>query len=405
MAVDPRAHGARLLVLGAGSAQLGLLRAARAAGLETVVVDRDPGAPGFELASKRAIVSTEDEPGVERLARAEAVDGLISPGADWPVGVAARVAERLGLPHPISAATAVLATNKQRQRARLAEAGVPQPASRVLSSWEDGLAVPCVVKAPDRQGQRGLALVRTAEELPAAIAEAIDTSRNGTCLVEEWVDGPELTVNAFSTGGRFTPLTVTDRLTAAPPGFGVALAHVWPSEHEVPGGVEAAGRAVAALGVLEGPSYIQVRLGPDGPRVVEVAARLGGGHDAELCAAVLGVDPNELALSAALGEPVDDERLRPEGRAGGGVVHFLEPEPGELTEVTGTAAAEAVEGVEWVRVYPEPGDVLGPLRRGSDRVGAVLATGATREEAVERAGRAADCVRFVVSNAPAEAIA
>jgi len=80
------------------------------------------------------------------------------------------------------------------------------------------------------------------------------------------------------------------------------------------------------------------------------------------------------------------------------------PAPGELTEVVGTAEAEAVEGVEWVRIYPEPGDVLGPLRRGSDRVGAVLATGATREEAVERAGRAADCVRFVVSNAPAEAL-
>ena len=417
MAVDPRAHGARLLVLGAGSAQLGLLRAARAAGLETVVVDRDPGAPGFELASKRAIVSTEDEPGVERLARAEAVDGLISPGADWPVGVAARVAERLGLPHPISAATAVLATNKQRQRARLAEAGVPQPASRVLSSWEDGLAVPCVVKAPDRQGQRGLALVRTAEELPAAIAEAIDTSRNGTCLVEEWVDGPELTVNAFSTGGRFTPLTVTDRLTAEPPAFGVALAHVWPSEHDVSGGVEAAGRAVAALGVLEGPSYIQVRLGPDGPRVVEVAARLGGGHDAELCTAALGVDLNALALDAALGRrglsntvlqspPGPAPRAASAGLSntvlqsssvGGACVVFLVAPEGRLVAVDGHDEARAVEGVLDVHVYRRPGHVFGPLRRGSDRAGAILATGASRAEALARGHRAAACVRFQVA--------
>ena len=101
MAVDPRSRRARLLVLGAGPAQLGLLRAARDADVDTLVVDRDPGAPGFAYATKRAVVSTEDEVGVERLARAEAVEGLISPGADWPVGVAARVAERLGLPHPI----------------------------------------------------------------------------------------------------------------------------------------------------------------------------------------------------------------------------------------------------------------------------------------------------------------
>jgi hypothetical protein len=65
--------------------------------------------------------------------------------------------------------------------------------------------------------------------------------------------------------------------------------------------------------------------------------------------------------------------------------------------------AEALDGVFWVRVYPEPGAVLAPLRRGSDRVGAVLAVGGSREEAVARAGRAADCVRFVTADA-AEAV-
>ena len=104
--------------------------------------------------------------------------------------------------------------------------------------------MPCVVKAPDRQGQRGLTLVQTRAELPAAVAEAIDASRGGSCLVEELVDGPEVTVNAISRGGEFTPLTVTDRLTAEPPAFGVALAHVWPSEHD-PGEVVRVAAAAA----------------------------------------------------------------------------------------------------------------------------------------------------------------
>ena len=397
MAVDPRARGARLLVLGAGPAQLGLLRAARAAEVETIVVDRDPGAPGFEYASKRAVVSTEDEPGVERLARAEGVDGLISPGADWPVGVAARVSERLGLPHPISVASAVLATNKQRQRAALEAAGVPQPSSRVLSAWEEGLPVPCVVKAPDRQGQRGLALVRSREELRPAVDAALEASRNGSFLVEEWVDGPELTVNAISAGGRFTPLTVTDRLTAEPPAFGVALAHVWPSEHETDEVARAAERAVAALGIREGPSYTQVRLAPDGPRVVEVAARLGGGHDAELCAAALGVDLNGLALAAALGrEPPSNSLLQSPSRAGGACVVFLVAPEGELVAVHGVEEARAAEGALDVVVYRRPGHIFGPLRRGPDRAGAVLAVGASRDDALERARRAAASVRFEV---------
>ncbi|MBV8079795.1 MAG: hypothetical protein JO186_05390, partial [Actinobacteria bacterium] len=179
MARDPREGRPRLLVLGAGPAQLGLLEAARAHDLWTAVADRDPAAPGFRFADRRCIVSTEDEPAIERLAAALDLDGVIAPGTDWPVAVAARVAERLGLPHAISAATAVLATNKLRQRERFAEAGVPQPRWQVVTGEDADVAAPCVVKAPDRQGQKGLSLVLEADELPDAIAHARDSSRAG----------------------------------------------------------------------------------------------------------------------------------------------------------------------------------------------------------------------------------
>jgi biotin carboxylase len=391
----PRAH-ARLLVLGAGAAQLGLLRAARARGLYVVAVDRDPRAPGFAYADRRAVVSTEDEPGVERLARAERVDGIVSPGADWPVGIAARVAARLGLPHPIDAETAARATVKTRQRERFAAAGVPQPATRVVTAPEPGLPLPCVVKAPDRQGQRGLSLVTRPEELAPAIAAAVAASRNGTALVEELADGPEVTVNAWSAGGTFTPLTVTDRLTAAPPAFGVALAHAWPSEHDTTAAVEAARAAAEALGVRNGPTYTQLRLAPDGPRVIELAARLGGGHDAELCRAALGIDLNGLALDAALGRRPTAPPSRAGDRPGGACVLFLVAPPGRLLETQGEEEARAVDGVLDVLFYRRPGHVFGPLRRGADRAGAILAVGESRDDALARARRAADRIRFLV---------
>ena len=118
MESDPRSGNPRLLVLGAGPAQLGLLEAARACGVWAAVVDRDPGAPGFRLADRRCILSTEDEPAIDRLVGALAIDGIVSPGTDWPVGVAARIAERAGLPHPISPATAVLAREAHAAQAR-----------------------------------------------------------------------------------------------------------------------------------------------------------------------------------------------------------------------------------------------------------------------------------------------
>lgn len=389
MESDSRAGRPRLLVLGAGPSQLGLLEAARRRGLWVAVVDRDPAAPGFPLADRRCILSTEDEPAIERLVGALEIDGIISPGTDWPVAIAARIAERAGLPHPISPQTAVRATNKLRQRECLAQAGVPQPRSWVVGAEDDPPKVsgPVVVKAPDRQGQKGLTLVEDPAGLPAAIEIARGAARSGAALVEELVDGPEVTVVGFSVDGTFTALAVTDRLTADPPAFGVALAHVWPSPHTAAAGVAEA--AVAALGITNGPSYTQLRVGPEGPMIIEVAARLGGGHDAELVEAVTGVDLNGLALDAALGTELVLSQHKP--RVGGAVTRFLVAPPGLLEGV------EVPDGAA-VRVYREPGYVFTPLRRGADRAGAVLAVGDSREDALARADALASAVRFRVGD-------
>jgi biotin carboxylase len=402
----------RLLVVGAGPAQLGLLAAARKRDLFVIAVDRDPEAPGFRYADRRAIVSTEDEPGIERLARAERVDGVVAPGIDWPVAIAARVAERLGLPHPIAPESAVLATSKLRQRARFEEAGVPQPEFEVCADVDEAadaaerLGFPCVVKATDRQGQRGLSLVRTRDELPAAVEAALAEGRSRTLLVEELIPGREVTVNAFSSRGRFHPLTVTDREVAEPPAFGVAVAHAWPSSLEPPAvgaAVDAARRAAAALGVAAGPTYTQVLVDEEGQAYVgELAARVGGGHDAELCRAALGVDLNGVAIAAALGDSITPQMLAPQARVGGACVRFLVPPQGELVRVTGMEDAFEQPGIKGVRLYRRSGHRFGPFRRGADRAGAILAVGDSRDDALANAARAAEIVRF--ETAPSEAL-
>jgi biotin carboxylase len=250
-----------------------------------------------------------------------------------------------------------------------------------------------VVKAPDRQGQRGLSHVADPAAVPEAVDAALQASRSRACLVEELIPGREVTVNAFSTGDGFHPLTVTDRLTASPPAFGVALAHAWPGSGQKEA-AEVARRAAEALGVSAGPTYTQVVLGPDGARVVELAARLGGGHDAELCRAALGVDLNALALAAALGEQVAVPAPQP---AGGACVRFLVAPTGELELVEGLEQALDVEGVLDARAYRRPGWVFGPLRRGADRAGFILAVGRSRDDALARADQAAERVRFVMT--------
>src|SRR4029079_17720627 len=122
--------------------------------------------------------------------------------------------------HPIAPESAVLATSKVRQRERFATAGIAQPQHETCRSVAEAheaaerIGFPCVVKAPDRQGQRGLSVVAGPDELDDAATAALEASRSASFLVEELVEGREVTVNGYSLGGQFHALTVTDRMLA-----------------------------------------------------------------------------------------------------------------------------------------------------------------------------------------------
>jgi len=393
----------RLLVLGAGPAQLGALDAARRHGLTVVAADRNPAAPGFRHADRRAIVSIEDEPAIERLARAEDVDGILAPGADHAVAIAARVATRMALPHPLSAEAALLAASRRRQRERLAEAGVPQPRAVVCRGLPDVLAAadelgyPCLVEAPDREGERSVIRAANRDEVVRAAAQAFTDSLDDYCLVEEIVAGPAVTVAGWALAGKLTVVAAFDRDLAPPPAFAVPLALAWPGVEPLDGVEGVVQRGVDALGVAEGPVVALVLLRADGPQLAKLSARTGGSHESELCRAALGVDLDALAVATALGETVEPESLAPRELAGGACARFLVAPPGELVETHGLAAARELPGVVAATVYREAGHRFGELRRASERAGAVLATGATRAEAEETARAAAALVELIVA--------
>ena len=393
-----------MLVLGAGPAQLGVLEAARRRDLVVVAADRDPAAPGLALADRRAIVSIEDEPAIERLARAERVDGIVAPGSDHAVALAARVASRLGLPHPLAPDAALLASSKRRQRERLAGAGVPQPRSILCRTYEevaaaaDELGYPCVVEAPDACGERGVVLAPDRDALARAAAEAVAESRDSYCLVEELVGERLVTVNGFLCAGTLVPLLVADREQAPPPAFGVPLLHLWPA------GLTAAERedvlrlvaaAADALELRDGPLTAQVLATPRGPLLAKLSARTDGGHGGDLCRTALGVDLDGAAVSAALGEPVGEAALLPDGLAGGACVRFLLAPAGELQTTVGAEAARDVPGVRLVRLYRQPGHRFRELRRASDRAGAIVATGGDLPSARRAAETAAARIELV----------
>jgi hypothetical protein len=116
----------------------------------------------------------------------------------------------------------------------------------------------------------------------------------------------------------------------------------------------------------------------------------------ELCQVALGV-ARALAVAFAVGEEGHAQQLAPVLRVGGACVRFLVAPPGELRDVRALEEASTIEGVRGIRIYRKPGYIFHELRRASDRAGAVLATGETRDEAIAAAAAAAHRIRFATA--------
>jgi biotin carboxylase len=141
------------------------------------------------------------------------------------------------------------------------------------------------------------------------------------------------------------------------------------------------------VGLRNGPAHTEVKLTSRGPRVVESHNRVGGGRINELTEIAYGVDMERYALGAGL-DVVEPLTGSPEPR-GGAAVRVLTPEPGRVVAVTGLEAVRADPAYVDLRLKVGPGDVVPPLTWNEDKVGHVVARGATATEAIANAGRLA----------------
>lgn len=400
-----------ILVVGAGRYQRAVIRRARELGYRVVAVDRNPDAPGLRLADVPRVVDFSSPDAVLENVSDLEIDGVLTVQAERAVPMVAALAEALGVPG-IGVDTARLMTNKLAMRGRLAEAGLPQPRFATVRTAEEARAaaieigVPAVLKPVDSAGQVGLALVGSADDADASFPDAVAASPTGEAVLEEFVEGTEMNGIVVVREGEVLSVALCDRLRPSGLGFGVSWLHVYPPSVESEQLAEAervAADAVLALGLDTGIGFPQLIAKPGGGvAVVECAARIGG-MMAEHLRHALGVDLLEIALRLALGEEVTGEHVRERFRRPV-AVRFLTAEPGTLApgrvvRVGPIDEVLAAPGVLDAEVYSEVGETIRPVRIISDRRGYVIATGDTREEAVERADAASLLVDLEVEPA------
>lgn len=390
-----------LLILGAGPNQLPAFHVARTLGCRIVAIDQSDHANGYALADRFHVCDLTDVSACISIARTHAVDGVLTLAADIPVPAVAAICEALGL-SGLSVSSATRATNKATMRRVLREAGIPVPASYAVTTAGAAraaarrISAPVIVKPADSSGGRGVTLVKPTEsgdEVVRAFHRAVHFSRCRTALIEDFVDGPEVSVEAVTVQGRTRIVAVTDKLTTGPPFF-VEIGHSQPCQSLVVI-VErlcaVAIEAIAALGIDNSPSHTEIRIGSDGPSVIEVGGRLGGGFIAShLVPLSTGVDLVRAAVQLALGNGPHIESTHQKGAA----IRFFTPPPGRIQCIRGLEEARSVDGVRLAEMHKRPGDRIDPLLDAAARVGYVIAEGWDAATAVRQAEAARDLVSF-----------
>ena len=305
----------------------------------------------------------------------------------------ARLCEALGLAgNPVE--VALNATNKLRMIECFARAGVAHPAFAVvkkdalekdgLDGFEPPMSYPLVAKPTDSAGGRGVSLVRSRDELACALETASAAGISGDVLVEECMMGPEVSVEVIVAEGVPHVLQVTDKLTSGAPNF-FEVGHCQPTSLPAASRkaiADLASAAVLAVGLENSAAHVEVMLTAEGPKMVELGARLGSDWITShlIWNSVQGIDMVECMIKLALGETLSGWDFSDSGDVV--ATRFMPAREGVLLELGGLGDAAMASGVIHVETHGTVGERYGKAVDDSARFASVVARGATKEEAL-----------------------
>lgn len=365
---------------------------AEALGYEPILVSQDLRRYDFKVAhtievpdlSICSILSRVNELGRARVA------GVWS-SSDRAVEVAARLGQALGRPHARPEAIA-LCRDKFAARLKLRVAGLSAidaalvESSREAAAFAARLNAPVVVKPRFGTGSIGVLLCRTEQEA-ALHTEFLLAARSAVAdekvLIEEFVDGPEYSIELFDG----VSLGVTRKYLGPAPAF-VEVGHEFPS----PGApalmakiADYAERVVAVLGHVVGPAHVEVRLSEQGLNVMEVNPRAAGGMIPELVNLAIGVDLISICVKFACGEPY---QVAPHQHGAAAIRFLLRPLDAAASHICGLSDARELDGIVEVAVLKQAFGRQGPITDFRDRIAFAIAKATTPTEAARFAERA-----------------
>ncbi len=390
----------RVLIIGASILQLPAIQKAKELGYYVGVADYNPQAISISYADEYFNVSTIDIEGVVNVAKAFQPNGIITLATDMPMRAVAAACQELNLPG-ITFETAIKATDKGEMIKAFEKAGVEHPWYHVIPTFSElekilhKISFPCIMKPTDNAGSRGVVLCYDEGELVREYDYSRNESRSGAVIVEEYLQGPEFSIEAMVIDGKPHVLQITDKLTTGAPHF-VEMGHSQPSQQpeDVKSSIrDLACRAVKALGIDIGPAHIEMILTKEGPKMVELGARMGGDCiTTHLVPLSTGIDMVGSAIKLACGENID---IAPKFNKGAAIRYF-KTHNGTIKSISGLPEAKSIPGVKEIFVVHQVGETIGEIGSSTDRVGFVISQADSAEEAIFICENALDKVSIIL---------
>lgn len=392
----------RLMVLGAGILQVPVIKKAREMGVFVIAADDDPEAVGLKYADK-CIVGKHlfNLEAMLAVARSEEIDGVIHPCSEVAMNTMGYINEKMGLPG-IDLQTSLRATNKEKMRRAFERGGAPSPKSFGAVSFDSAVLAArqiegaIIVKPSRNSGSRGITKLSTGyseSEFSVAVDRAISESRDRSAMIEQFVDGPEFSVEIIVWNKEVHVLQVTDKKTTEAPYF-VELGHSQPSmfpTETVESVKRAAIMGVIALQVNNCACHAEVKVQNGQAYIMEIGARLGGDFiSTELTHLSTGIDMVAAAINVALGEKPN---LEPIAKPQGVAIRYFTPQPGKLVAIENEEALKDTQVYD-AEIYHKVGDMIPVVKSSLDRTGHVIVTAPTVFEAINKAEKIINEVKF-----------
>ncbi|MDQ1236123.1 biotin carboxylase [Paenibacillus sp. SORGH_AS306] len=314
-------------------------------------------------------------------------DALI-PATDYASAVTAEAGERLGI-HGTSFVAASNARNKDLARQAFLKDNVPSAKFAVVRDSEEAviaavrIGYPVVLKPTNAASSQSVYFVENESVLRDAFREIIDFKTTymdfkvrEEYLIEEYLTGPEFSVEIFLSQGEIAFAEITEKHTSDLPYF-VETLHVFPSsiyQEQRDQIIDVAKQAVLSIGIQNGPTHVELKYTQDGPKIIEVNGRPGGDNiTSDLIVNAYGINIFKETILKYLAQPLDIDKKKYQASAIG---YLVADRKGTVRTITGLEHLHH-ENVKRYQIDVQAGSDVDIARSSDDRLGYIIVEAAT----------------------------